>query len=443
MTTEKPRAILLPYQRAWVNDKSPVKAWLAARQIGKSFALSMEAVTMALGARCNNMVLSSSERQSREIMQKVFSHLRVLRVVSDEIIQAESATKEEVTLPNGSRIISLPANPDTVRGFSGNVFLDEFAFHKDSEAIWRAMYPTVTRGYKVRISSTANGKSNMFYRLWSEGELSRHMTDIYTAKREGLEVDLDALRTGIGDPDAWAQEYECRFIDEATAYITYDMLSACEDENATKERPPQLGTVFNGEFYLGFDVARKGDLSILWLWEKVGDVFWTRMVKEMKNTAFAAQRDYLYAVLSGAYGFKVRRCCIDSTGLGAQMAEEAIERFGPIVEAVIFTGKVKEDLAVTLRRRFEDRQVRIPADRDIREDIHSVKRFTTSAGNIRFDAERTELGHADRFWAAALGVHAGSGAAPVFEFETVPDGLRNFMEMRDYMGDGKRAFSWQ
>ncbi|MDA8086538.1 MAG: hypothetical protein M0Z75_07560, partial [Nitrospiraceae bacterium] len=110
---------------------------------------------------------------------------------------------------------------------------------------------------------------------------------------------------------------------------------------------------------------------------------------------------------------------------------------------VIFTGKVKEDLAVTLRRRFEDRQVRIPADRDIREDIHSVKRFTTSAGNIRFDAERTELGHADRFWAAALGVHAGSGAAPVFEFETVPDGLRNFMEMRDYMGDGKRAFSWQ
>ncbi len=468
--------ILLPYQRAWVNDKAPVKIWLAARQIGKSFALSMEALTEALAGRCNNLILSSSERQSREVMQKVFSHLRVLKVVSDDIIAAEKASKEEVELPNGSRIISLPANPDTVRGFSGNVFLDEFAFHKDSEAIWRAMYPTVTRGYKVRISSTANGKSNMFYRLWTEGELSRHMTDIYTAKSDGLNVDIEALRRGIADPDAWAQEYECRFIDEATAFITYEMITSCEDEGATVgagfPRPnptanagAETAPLHNGgEFYLGMDVARKGDLTIFWLWEKVGDVFWTRMVKEMRNTPFAAQRDFLYSLLDGRHSgginpesndvkkslvpgfrrddgrgtFRIRRACIDATGLGAQLAEEAITRFGPVVEAVTFTAKVKEDLAVTLRRRFEDRQVRIPADRDIREDLHSVKKFTTSAGNIRFDAERTELGHADRFWAAALGVHAGTGAPWVCEFETLANGLREFVGMGGYI-EGARA----
>jgi hypothetical protein len=31
-----------------------------------------------------------------------------------------------------------------------------------------------------------------------------------------------------------------------------------------------------------------------------------------------------------------------------------------------------------------------------------VKRFVTPSGNLRFDAQRTEAGHADEFWAKAL-----------------------------------------
>lgn len=400
--------ILLPYQQRWVNDTAALKIWLASRQIGKSFAIAMEAVVEALKGKCNNLILSSSERQSKEVMQKVYSHLRYLKVRSDEIITAERQTKEEVELPNGSRIISLPANPDTVRGFSGNVFLDEFAFHKDSREIWKAMYPTVTRGFKIRITSTPNGKSNMFYDLWQHNEqFSKHITDIHTASREGLKVNIDELRKGIGDPDSWSQEYECQFIDEATAYITYEMIASCEDEGASVDLTE--GFEFAGrELYIGVDIGRKKNLTVIWMWEKTGDLFWSRMVKRLHKAPFRLQQD----VLSTYMPF-VRRCCIDATGLGMQLAEEMTTKYGAKAEAVPFTGAVKEDLAVTLRRRFEDRQLRIPIDRDIREDIHSVKKFTTAAGNIRFDAERTEMGHADHFWAAALGVHAGiSSGAP-------------------------------
>ncbi|MDP2168396.1 MAG: hypothetical protein Q8J64_08715 [Thermodesulfovibrionales bacterium] len=179
------------------------------------------------------------------------------------------------------------------------------------------------------------------------------------------------------------------------------------------------------------DIGRKRDLTVFWLWEKVGDVFWTRMVHEMRNAPFRVQRDFLSSLMDGSFftppipplprggsgGVVIRRCCIDSTGIGAQLAEEAVEKFGSRAEAVLFTGKVKEDLAVTFRRRFEDRQVRLPIDREIREDIHSVKKFTTSAGNIRFDAERTEQGHADRFWAAAMGLHAAEAAIASVSYE--------------------------
>lgn len=405
---DKVKKILLPYQQRWINDTTPLKIWLASRQTGKSFAIAMEAVVDAMKDKCNNMILSSSERQSKEVMQKVFSHLRYLKVRSEDIIKAERETKEEISLPNGSRIISLPANPETSRGFSGNVFLDEFAFHKDTREIWKAMYPTIARGYKVRITSTPNGKNNMFYELWQHGEnFSKHMTDIYTAVNEGLKVNIDELRKGIADPDAWAQEFECQFIDEATAYITYDMITACEDEGAAIDLPESFE--FAGrELYIGVDIGRKKDLTVIWLWEKLGDVFWTRMVKRLHKAPFRLQQDVLSMYLP-----LVRRACIDATGLGMQLAEEMITKYGSKAEAVTFTNAVKEDLAVTFRRRFEDKQVRIPIDRDIREDIHSVKKFTTASGNVRFDAERTEMGHADHFWSAALGMHAGiSSGAP-------------------------------
>jgi phage FluMu gp28-like protein len=454
------RGILLPYQRRYVSDPAPLKIWLASRQVGKSFSLAMEAVMEALRARSANLILSASERQSQEVMKKVHTHLRCLRAISGHTVHAGRETREEVELPGGSRVISLPANPDTVRGFSGNVFLDEFAFHQDAREIWRAMYPAVTRGYKVRVASTPNGKQNMFYDLWSgrtglSSAFSRHRTTIHDARAEGLEVDIEALKRGIMDPLAWAQEFECAFLDEATAFLTYEMIAHCEDEGARTE--------FGGEalesqgpeaqLYLGVDVGRHRDLTVFWLLTKVGDVLWTREVKELSKSPFREQKEVLFSYLdgslfsSGGYargtevplargsgGYTrgtgdrleessggyirgtrgplmgevplVRRCSIDASGIGAQLAEEARERFGARVEPVVFGPRVKEDLALVLRRSFEERTVRIPPVREIREDLHSVRRLTTVAGNVRYDAARTEGSHADRFWALALALHA-------------------------------------
>jgi len=425
-----PELILLPYQRRWLNDKSPLKVWLAARQTGKSFSLALEAVVEGLESRSTNLILSASERQSREVMEKVLTHLRYFHARSEEAITSEE-TREEVRLPNGSRIITLPANPDTVRGFSGNVFLDEFAFHQDPEAIWRAMYPAVTRGFKARISSTPNGKGNLFHTLWTLGERpSRHRTTIYDAVREGLPINLEELKTGILQPEAWAQEYECVFLDSVSSFIPYELIAACEDEGATAEElelgenfktgaKAPLGSAPTHEFYLGLDIGRKNDLTVFWLWQKEGDVYWTRMMREMRDTPFSLQRNFLYGLLSGSFGLSVRRAAIDSTGMGAQLAEEAREKFGPSIEPVNFTLPVKEDLAVTLKRALEERKVRIPSSPLIREDFHSIKRQTTSAGNVRFGADPDDMGHADRFWAAALGLHAAKAPQAVFEFESV------------------------
>jgi hypothetical protein len=50
--------------------------------------------------------------------------------------------------------------------------------------------------------------------------------------------------------------------------------------------------------------------------------------------------------------------------------------------------------------------VAIPRSRELASQIHSVKKMPTEAGYARFDIERNERHHADKFRALALAVHA-------------------------------------
>ena len=44
---------------------------------------------------------------------------------------------------------------------------------------------------------------------------------------------------------------------------------------------------------------------------------------------------------------------------------------------------------------------------------------TTASGNIRFTAERNANGHADRFWAVALALHAGKAPSVSGQFARI------------------------
>lgn len=222
----QPLIPLLPYQQRWIEDKSRFKLVNKARQTGFSFAVGLEVLLDALERKTLWVLLSKGERQSRELMDKVQMHARAASyaleaVESDFKVDNQSYKQLELNLPNGSRIIALPANPDTARGFSGNVVLDEFAFHNDSKAIWAALYPTITRGYKLRIVSTPNGVGNQFEKLVSDPDngWSKHEVDIYLAAAEGLDVNIEDLKREAGSEDTWLQEYCCKFLDKPPASL--------------------------------------------------------------------------------------------------------------------------------------------------------------------------------------------------------------------------------
>ncbi|MFQ5494203.1 MAG: hypothetical protein ACE5EX_02380, partial [Phycisphaerae bacterium] len=94
-------------------------------------------------------------------------------------------------------------------------------------------------------------------------------------------------------------------------------------------------------------------------------------------------------------------------GLGMQLAEQAVEKFGGHrVEAVRFSAALKSQIAAALRITVEAGRITIPDDDRITKDWHSLQRTVTAGGHLKLDAPRRDGSHADRFWAAALALHA-------------------------------------
>jgi len=416
--------LLYPYQQRWLADTSRFKVGMFARQTGKTFTTTLELVLDCLdaeakGRRTRWVILSRGERQAREAMEEgVKLHLKAMQAAFEylELEHEEAKVKSlEVTLPGGSRITALPANPDTARGFSANVFLDEFAFHADSRKIWMALFPVISAGWRLRVVSTPNGKGNKFYDLMTgeESAWSRHQVDIYKAVADGLPRDIEELRAGLDDEDAWSQEFELNWLDEASAWLSYDLINAVEHDDAGY--PDRTGS---GATYIGNDIGRKKDLWVAWVWERVGDVLWTRDVRVLKRATFREQDQVLDELVAR---YNPVRICMDQTGMGEKPVEDAKHRYGQMrVEGVMFTGDSKQHMANLAKEAFEDRQVRIPlGDAAIRADLHSLKKVTTPAGNVRFDVDGGD-GHADRAWAAFLGIYAASGPAAAIDFTPAP-----------------------
>jgi phage FluMu gp28-like protein len=77
------------------------------------------------------------------------------------------------------------------------------------------------------------------------------------------------------------------------------------------------------------------------------------------------------------------------------------------------------ELGMPLLAAFQDRAVRIPAVPAIREDLHKIRKTATAAGNVRLEADSDDAGHADRFWALALALHAGADHAGPCTFQQI------------------------
>lgn len=426
-----PAQPLLSYQGKWVRDNSRLKLGEKARQVGWSWATAYAANqrTAVDTARFDQWVSSRDEMQARLFIEdcKMWASVMELaaRDFGEQVIDAEKNSAHVLQFANGKRINSMSSNPDAQAGKRGSRILDEFALHPDPRKLWTIAYPGITWGGSMEVFSTHRGSRNYFNLLIREirengnpKKISLHTVTLQNALEQGFLYKLqqalpqdderqamdeaayfDFIKAGCADEESFLQEYMCIPGDDDAAFLEFDLIAGVE-----YAREADWQRTEGGQLYVGVDIGRKKDLTVIWVLERLGEVLYTRHVEALYKMRKSEQEKVIWPWIE-----KSVRTDLDYTGLGIGWGDDAQDKYGEQkVECVTLTANVKEALAYPVRSRMEARTLRIPYSPQIRADLRLVQKQTTAAGNVRFTAERTPDGHADHFWALALAIEAAN-----------------------------------
>ena len=341
-----------------------------SRQVGKSHALAHWAVNRLvtqLGKYPDWLVtvLSNSRDNGAEFCRKAAQACEVAKasyvsvdespnLAYDNMRMEIRITKKIKKREYVGRIKVLAANPRTARGFTGDLILDEFAFHEDSHAIWGAAEPILTANpeFLCRIASTGNGRHNLFYRMVSGGgtddgrifdspagyavsrltrtEAHKLGVKVYDPRTRKPILPEEARQKAL-DKRAYDQNYECKFEDENVCLLTHELIQSAEragipiDEQQWSQRSLERMRQAEGQLSLGGDIGRHRDLTVFTVVEKHGTLKRVVAMLRLSGTRLPDQQRQLEPIIGLP---RFNRACIDMTGLGLGLVEYAQERWG-------------------------------------------------------------------------------------------------------------------
>lgn len=402
-----------------------------------AFAALKAAASTSAGGQ-NIWYMGYDKDMTLEFIEVCAMWARAFGLVAGEIEEEDVLEADEkgikafsIRFASGFRITALPSVPRALRGKQGIVVIDEAAFHKNVDEVIKSAMALLIWGGQVVVISTHDGVANPFNRLLDEIRAGKRRGETVTitfadAMADGLyeRIALVAKTKGTTVPpkDEWeaairasygedaAEELDCIPKIGSGSLIALEDIIACEHEEAG------IAELYAGGLcYVGRDVARRRDGQVQYCMELIGDVLWQRDTYEEVGRTFAHQ-DAFFSNL-----FDTRRIVqarIDQTGMGEKVVEDLQRKHGPSrVYGELLTGPTRYDLAMGLKKRFEERKIRIRPDAVTRADLMALKKLgSEQSGGIRIVNDGDV--HADRFWAYSLAARAcdlGGGRSYSYE----------------------------
>lgn len=196
------------------------------RQWGKTQTCATKVAHRALYLGGLTVIVSPSGRQSGEMLARVRD---VLKRADAGPLVGDGINEHSVVLPSGARVVGLPCDHRSNRGFSdvGLLVVEEAAYILDDEDYHAigAFQTICTRPPRERwMISTPYGKRGFFYDAWRAVDGSQRVMvraeDCPRISREWL----DAERARLG-ARAFSQEYGCEFLDGGGAAVDASRLA--------------------------------------------------------------------------------------------------------------------------------------------------------------------------------------------------------------------------
>lgn len=214
-----------PWQADLLRSDDPRVLLNIHRQGGKSTTVAAMAIGEAI-RHDGSLVLavSRTQRQSDELFRKVVQTYKRL----GSPIPAVEDTRRTLGLENGSRIVSLPGDPENLRAFSAPrlILVDEASrVDEDMEVALSPMLATVPDGRMVYLS-TPFGKRGFFHRAWADAETRWRRFKVPATECPRISpAFLEEERIRLG-PRMFAQEYLCEFGEAEDSYFPSDTVRA-------------------------------------------------------------------------------------------------------------------------------------------------------------------------------------------------------------------------
>jgi phage FluMu gp28-like protein len=343
--------VLLPYQKAWIEDTATVKVWEKSRRIGASYVEALASVLEAAKAKeaggQSSYYLSYSKEMTQQFARDCAfwaKHIHAVGVELDEVVLNDADTDitvYRVTFASGYQIWCLPSVARSLRSKQGRVIIDEAAFVDDLDELKKAAMALLMWGGCVRILSTHNGDDNPF----NPSTLLEAVSD------PGVAVIRKACE------DRFTFEKEEKRVKEFDQWL--------------KREVRDILLAHTKAVYVGEDFARSGDLTGIFCDEEMPDGrLLTFLVLELRNVPFSQQWQVIKYVMDTLPN--LGSAAFDSRGNGQMIAELAAQEWPGYVHQVMITMKWYAETFPKLKGRMEDGTTTIPDDPFIRDDFRVV-----------------------------------------------------------------------
>jgi len=444
------------FQIRFLNNADRFDIQVKARQIAWSFTAAVDAVVDGiLTDDTPHIFVSINQDEAKEKIRYARNIIEATDPDKRPKLIQDSQTSLE--FGNGSRLISHPCRPPRGKP-RARVYYDEMAHYQaglDRE-VYRAGLPATAKGDGyIRVGSSPLGATGLFWEIFTEAmrpypgyaghrlkipwwhvralcknvpEAMRMAPHMATEDRVQLfgTKPLVELHANMFIED-FQQEFECSWVDEAIAWISWDVIKRNQDPElvsyhsrtvgaartmlSTVKRALEAGRI-EDSLAGGIDIGRKRDLTeFIVIGKSPSGSLPVRWMISLSQVEYDEQEALFVDIIKALPFVKV---LVDETGIGNQLAENLRKKTGGISEGQSFTQPSKEVWAVEARIQAERGNTPLPVDRDLAYQIHSIKKRMSATKHATFDTERNEKHHADKFWAWALAVYAGKSRVRTF-----------------------------
>lgn len=345
----------------------------------------------------------------------------------DESGKTRHITAYRIRYSSGYQIVALSSRPANIRGLQGLVIIDEAAFHQDVQGVLDAATALLIWGGRIIVISSHKGKSNPFNQFVNDIENGLYGADAsvyqvtfddavanglfervcfmkgevptieskkawytrirnaYGPRKAAMREELDAIPrdgNGVCIPCVWIENAMPPSPDRVVLRLILD------DDFAKKPNEERKSFVTdwiarylepiikkldkNLRYAFGEDFARHRDFSSVLLMAVLPNLYRdVPLIIEMHKVPTRQQEQILWHLLHAIPRFSGG---MDATGPGQTLAEYTADEFGhDRIAQINLSRSWYGTWMPKMIQGFEDGIITLPADDNIKQDIHSIE----------------------------------------------------------------------